>query len=273
MTDVSTTEPTEENAVVSARQQLQRSDLENVLETTRPRGWWALAVITVIIIVSTIWACVAKVPQTTSTTGVVNALVYSYTVTAPATGTLKITGVTGGVVSATTPVGTITTTDGTVVPIEARMGGEVTAVGYPQGSYVELGASLLNVSVEASTTSPVQIVAFIGQSAMVKYPLGATVELSATDVVSGRTVYATATVVDEGSTPSAESSLNDINGGLTSLSQDWMEDSSGYPYALFLESKDWPMTGDGFVPRGGQVVNITNTYDTVHPISQLFGGK
>lgn len=273
MTDVSTTEDTSKDAVVSARQQLQRSDLENVLQTTRPRGWWALAVVTVIIIVSTVWAFVASVPQTTSATGVTNALIYSYTVTAPAAGRLKLTGITGGDVTAGTPVGTITTLDGTTVPIQAQVSGKITAVGYSQGSFVELGASLLSVSIEASSSSPVEIVAFIGGSAMVKYPLGATVEISSTDVVSGRTIYATATVIEEGSTPSAESSLNDVNGGLTALSESWMSESSGYPYALFLESKDWPMGDSGFIPSGGQVVTITHTFDTVHPISQLFGGK
>lgn len=273
MTDVSTTEATSPDAVVSARQQLQRSDLENVLQTTRPRGWWALAIVTAIIIVSTIWACVADVPQTTSATGVTNALVYSYSVTAPATGTLKFTGIVGGVVTPGTPIGTITTLDGTVVPIQIRLGGEVTAVRFAQGTFVELGASLISVSIEASSSDPVQIVAFVGQSTMIKYPIGATVEISSTDVVSGRTIYGTATVVDEGSTPSQESSLNDTNGGLSTLSQKWMTQSSGYPYPLFLESKDWPMGDSGFVPRGGQIVNITHTYDTVHPISQLFGGK
>jgi len=273
MTDVSTSEDASQDAVVSARQQLQRSDLENVLQTTRPRGWWALSVITVIIVVSTIWACVANIPETTSATGVVNSLVYSYTITAPATGSVKLTGITGGVVTAGTPVGTITAVDGTTVSINAQISGEITAVSYPQGSFVELGASLLNVSIQASSSSPVQIIAFIGESAMLKYPLGATVEISATDVVNGRSIYATATVVDEGSTPSADSALNDVNGGSTSLSQKWMSDSSGYPYALFLESKDWPMGDSGFIPSGGQVVSITRTYDTVHPISQLFGGK
>jgi hypothetical protein len=273
MTDVSTTEDTSKDAVVSARQQLQRSDLENVLQTTRPRGWWALAVITVIIVVSTIWACVAKIPQTTSATGVVNALVYSYTITAPATGSLMLTGTAGGVVTSGTPVGTITAVDGSTVPINALISGEITAVSYPQGSFVELGVSLLTVSIQASSSSPVKIIAFVGESAMLKYPLGATVEISATDVVTGRSIYATATVVAEGSTPSAESSLNDVNGGSTSLSQKWISESSGYPYALFLQSSDWPLGDSGFTPSGGQVVSITRTYDSVHPISQLFGGK
>lgn len=273
MTDVSTTEDTSQSAVVSARQQLQRSDLEVVLQTTRPRGWWALAIVTVIIVLATVWAFVAKIPQTTSATGVVNSLVYSYTITAPATGSVTLTGIGDGQVAVGTPVGTITTVEGTVVPINVKISGEITSIGAEQGSFVQLGANLLNVSIKASTSSPLNIIAFVGESDMIKYPLGTTVEISATNVVTDQTIYATATVVAEGSTPSAESSLNEVNGGLKSLSQKWMTASSGYPYALFLQSKDWPMGDSGFIPSGGQVVSITHTYNTVRPISELFGGK
>lgn len=274
MTDVSTeTDKSSPTAFVSARQQLHRSDLENVLQTTRPQGWWALAVATIMIISATVWAFVAEIPQTVTSIGVVDALVYSYDVTAPAAGTVQYTGIKGGIVSAGESLGSVMTPDGKNIPIIVQRSGEVTSVGFSQNAFVQLGATLLTVTSEASTTSPVEIVAFIGESAMVLYPMGATVEISSTDVVSGRTVYATATIVAEGSTPSMQSTLNDTNGNLASLTNQWLEESSGYPYALFLESKDWPMGDSGFIPRGGQIVSISHTYDTVHPITQLFGGK
>ena len=46
MTDTKTQDP-----VAATRQQRHRTDLENILQTTKPRGWWALAFISAAILV------------------------------------------------------------------------------------------------------------------------------------------------------------------------------------------------------------------------------
>lgn len=268
MTDTKAQDP-----VATTRQQKQRSDLENILETTRSRGWWALAFISVAILAVGIWACVAKVPQTTSATGVVNSLVYSFDVTAPATGNISFSGIKGGEVVAGSTIGSITTTDGTAVPVVSRKAGEITSIAAGQNSFVTLGQSLLTVSTTAAAGEPVQIISFLGTSDMLHYPLNSEVDISATDVVSGRTIYTTGKVVDEGGTPSTESTLNDTNGNLTQLTQQWMTASSGLPFAIFVQIDEWPSDDSSFPPRGGLVVKMTRTYDTVRPISWLFGGK
>jgi hypothetical protein len=259
--------------VASTRQEKQKNDLENILETTRSRGWWALGFISVAIVLVGIWACLAKVPQSTTGTGVVDALVYTFDLTSPATGNVSFTGITGGNIGAGVPLGTITTADGTKVPLISKSAGQIASIEIGQNSYVRFGDSLLTVSTVADPSSPIQVVMFLGASDMLHYPIGAVVNVSATDVVSGRSVYTTAKVFDEGSTPSSEATLNDVNGNLSALTNQWMTKSSGLPFAVFLQIDNWPTDASSFSPRGGLVVNVSHTYDTVHPISWLFGGK
>jgi biotin carboxyl carrier protein len=268
MSDTKTQDP-----VASTRQQKRRSDLENILETTKPRGWWALAFISVSILIVGVWACVAKVPQTTSATGVVNALVYSFDITAPATGNITFSGIKGGSVTAGSTVGTIKTPEGASVPVVSGKAGEISSIAVGQNTFVTEGQSLITVSTAADAGSPVQVITFLGSSDMLRYPINSTVEISATDVVSGRTIYTTGQVVDEGGTPSTEETLNDTNGDLTQLTDQWMTNSSGMPYSVFITIDSWPSDASSFAPRGGLVLTITRTYDTIRPISWLFGGK
>lgn len=268
MTDTKTQDP-----VSATRQQKRRTDLENILETTKPRGWWALAFISVAILVVGIWACVAKVPQTTSATGVVNALVYSFDVTAPAAGNITFSGIKGGSVTGGSTVASIKTADGTSVPVVASKAGEITSIAVGQNTFVTQGQSLLTVSTAADPGTPVQVITFLGSSDMLRYPLDAEVDIQATDVVSGRTIYTTGHVVDEGGTPSTEETLNDTNGDLSELTNQWLTASSGMPFAVFIAVDSWPTDDSSFAPRGGLVLKITRTYDTVRPISWLFGGK
>lgn len=236
-------------------------------------GWWALAFISVALLAAGVWACVAKVPQTTSATGVVNTLVYSFDITAPATGNITFSGIKGGSVTAGSTVGTIKTTDGTSVPVVSGKAGEISSIAVGQNTFVTEGQSLITVSTAAEAGSPVQVITFLGSSDMLRYPINSTVEISATDVVSGRTIYTTGQVVDEGGTPSTEETLNSTNGELSQLTNEWMSDASGLPYAVFISIASWPSDADSFTPSGGLVVEISRTYDTIRPISWLFGGK
>jgi hypothetical protein len=266
-------ETTNHDAVSSTRQQKQKNDLENILETTKPRGWWALGFISVAIVLVGIWASLANVPQTATGTGVVNTLVYAFDVTAPATGNVVLTGITGGNVSAGATIGTITTDTGTQVPVVSNWTGQIASLAIGQNSYVRFGDTLLTVSTVADPSSPIHVITFLGESEMLNYPLGAIVDVSATDVVSGRSVYTTAKVVSEGSTPSSEATLNATNGNLSVLTNEWLTNSSGSPFAVFLEIDNWPTGDSSFSPSGGLVVKLSHTYDTIHPISWLFGGK
>jgi len=267
------TETKTHDAVSSTRQQKQKNDLENILETTKPRGWWALGFISLSIVIVGIWAILASIPQTTAATGVVNSLVYTSDLTAPATGNVVLTGITGGSISAGATIGTITTDTGTTVPVVAKRTGEIVSVEINQNSYVELGDTLLRVSLVADPSSPIKVITFLGQSTIQRYPLGASVDVSVTDAVSGHSVYTTAKVVAEGSTPSSENTLNSTNGNLNVLTNEWLSESSGSPFAVLLEIDNWPTGDSSFSPYGGLVVDLSRTYDTVHPISWLFGGR
>ena len=260
------------DAATTARQQVHRDDLENLLETTKPRSWWAAAFVTVVIVAVGVWSFVANVPQTASAVGVLNALVYSYDIPAPSAGTVVFEGVSNGAVTNGATIATITATDGTQTKVTAPMPGRIRSVEVAERSFEEAGETLLSIAIVPESNEPVKIITFVGASELSKFSNGASVDITAVDETTGRRIVATAEIVGIGPVPSPLDSLNAANGGITELTNDWATASSGLPYPVFLSSTDWPAGKNGFQPFGGTVVEISRTYDTIHPIERLFGG-
>ena len=258
---------------ISARQNKQNTELEGILKTTSPRGWWAVGFVTIALTALAIWACVVNVPQTTKTAGVTNALVYSYQITAPSSGKLLILDIHDAKVKENSEIGSITDSDGKLTKVISNKAGQVRALNAAQNQYVQLGDPILSVAVPAPADKPVEIITFVGASDAPFFPVGGKVDIQATDTQSGRRITTTATIIAVGQVPSTSETLDDVNGGVTGLTESWMKKSSGLPFPVFLETDDWPTGENGFNPFGGLIVEVTRTYDTVKPVERLFGGR
>ena len=256
-----------------ARQNRQSNELEGILQTTNPKGWWAILFVTVSLAAVGVWACVVDVPQTTTSIGVTNAMVYSYQISAPAAGNVKIDNIRLADIKEESDIGTITGDDGKITKVRATKAGQIRALSATQNQYVQLGDPLLSIAIPAPADKPVQIMTFVGASKAPFYQPGETVKIQATDSASGRKVNTTATIVNVGTVPSTTETLNDTNGGVSGLTEVWMKESSGLPIPIFLQADDWPFGKKGFSPFGGLVVEITRTYETLKPIQRLFAGR
>ncbi|MDG1188056.1 MAG: HlyD family efflux transporter periplasmic adaptor subunit [Ilumatobacter sp.] len=261
------------NETISARQNKQNTELEGILKTTSPRGWWAVGFVTIALTAVATWACVVSVPQTTKTAGVTNALVYSYQVTAPTSGKLLIIDIHDAKVKENSEIGSITDSDGKLTKVISNKAGQVRALNAAQNQYLQLGDPILSVAVPAPADKPVEIITFVGASDAPFFPVGGKVDIQATDTQSGRRITTTATIIAVGQVPSTSETLDDVNGGVTGLTESWMKKSSGLPFPVFLETDDWPTGENGFNPFGGLIVEVTRTYDTVKPVERLFGGR
>ena len=261
------------NETISACQNKQNTELEGILKTTSPRGWWAVGFVTIALTAVATWACVVSVPQTTKTAGVTNALVYSYQVTAPTSGKLLIIDIHDAKVKENSEIGSITDSDGKRTKVISNKAGQVRALNAAQNQYVQLGDPILSVAVPAPADKPVEIITFVGASDAPFFPVGGKVDIQATDTQSGRRITTTATIIAVGQVPSTSETLDDVNGGVTGLTESWMKKSSGLPFPVFLETDDWPTGENGFNPFGGLIVEVTRTYDTVKPVERLFGGR
>ena len=261
------------NETISARQNKQNTELEGILKTTSPRGWWAVGFVTIALTAVATWACVVSVPQTTKTAGVTNALVYSYQVTAPTSGKLLIIDIHDAKVKENSEIGSITDSDGKLTKVISNKAGQVRALNAAQNQYLQLGDPILSVAVPAPADKPVEIITFVGASDAPFFPVGGKEDIQATDTQSGRRITTTATIIAVGQVPSTSETLDDVNGGVTGLTESWMKKSSGLPFPVFLETDDWPTGENGFNPFGGLIVEVTRTYDTVKPVERLFGGR
>ena len=261
------------NETISARQNKQNTELEGILKPTSPRGWWAVGFVTIALTAVATWACVVSVPQTTKTAGVTNALVYSYQVTAPTSGKLLIIDIHDAKVKENSEIGSITDSDGKLTKVISNKAGQVRALNAAQNQYLQLGDPILSVAVPAPADKPVEIITFVGASDAPFFPVGGKVDIQATDTQSGRRITTTATIIAVGQVPSTSETLDDVNGGVTGLTESWMKKSSGLPFPVFLETDDWPTGENGFNPFGGLIVEVTRTYDTVKPVERLFGGR
>ena len=81
-----------------------------------------------------------------------------------------------------------------------------------------------------------------------------------------------ATIIHIATIPASLADMETISGS-ASVSQQWFEESDGSPYLVSLNIEKLPTDNKSLSPEAGQIVQITNTYGSAHPISLLFGGR
>lgn len=246
--------------------------LDQVTETTTPRGWWALGAVIVIVVAALIWSIVATIPQQVSGTGVVSSFNYSSTVAAPVAGVVKFEAAVDKSVEPDSVIATVTPFGGgTPVPVTAGLTGSVNGIYVSDGEGVEAGESMATVVVSPDPQKGIIVGTFVPAADAMTYFVGQTAQVSVTDLALSQTSVATATITDVANSPSSLDGMANFSGSET-IAQSWMTAADGTPYRILLNITDWP-EGDTLVPAPGEVVTIVNTYGSVHPIELLFGGN
>lgn len=248
--------------------------LDRVLTTTRPAGWWALAVVAVLLVATLAWSLIATLPQHASLTGVVNAETYTVSVPAPATGVfegLKTTNV--GEVPVGGSLGVINQwVSGVPKEVVAPVSGQIQVADVSQGAFVSLGTQLGTMLEQPQPSRGIDLVTFAPMPSLGFFPLGSKVSVAITDPVSLRTYSSSAVVYQVGRVPATPSVLQ-ASSNSSGLTQQWLQSGSGQVYRISLVLRGWDQKKAGFIPVGGAIVSLSRVYANVHPITIVFGGK
>ena len=258
----------------AAPQGLSPERLDEVVGTTKPRGWIALIALCAIVLAVLIWSLVAVIPQQSSGVGVVSSIAYTVDVTAPVSGVFHTEQLTRaqGITEGQT-LGTISPYDGSsTVTVKSPTAGSLNDVVVDNGSGVDQGQTLGRISVSPSPSKGILIVTYLSAATASTFFPGQKASVEVTNLAKSKTTVATAEILSVASSPSSQLNL-ETQAGSQSIADVWSSQSGGNPFRVnLLLRTDQDIPAD-LIPQGGQPVNIVNEYGTIHPIQLLFGGK
>lgn len=248
--------------------------LDQVISTTKPRGWIALLAVLAIVIATLIWSLVATLPQQTSGLGVVSALAYSKDITATADGVLTTAGLApGGMVTEGDVVAMIKPFDGSAdVPVKASATGSITSIAQDDGAGVKAGDAIAAIQIAPDPSKGIIVVSFLSAAEAITFDPGETASVSITNLAQGVTTDAQATILSVSSAPATAESMM-IQAGSTATMDTWLKQAGGTAYRIVLSISSGTNFPPKLVPQSGQAVQIVNTFGSVHPIELLFGAK
>lgn len=258
-----------------ARTVRQADDLDKVLTTTKPRGWWALAAITVVIVVAILWAVLSSIPQQITFTAVIDAETYSKQIVAPAAGVFASTS-TPATISNEVKKGQVLARiapldGGDDVDIRSPADGLIQNVDVSNGQTVTKGQTIGVITESPPDESPLVLVAYVPSNELSYLPEGSDSTVTITDPVTEKTYQTQATTSFRGVVPANPQGML-ISSNSQAVVDDWLATGDGTVYAVGLKIPQWNSQEAGFTPQAGQIASVTRTYDTVHPISIIFGG-
>lgn len=248
--------------------------LDQLIETTRPRGWLALWAIAGAVLIAIVWSVVATIPQQVTATGVVSSFAYTVDVTATASGIITFSRDLERDASEGQEIATITPYDGgEPVVVPAPMAGRISTIYVNEGQGVEPGTTIAKMVVPTDPTLGIATVTYVPASQALRYTEGDTALVTVTDLSTARTTTADAEIAQVANSPSSIEGMTNISGS-ASLAEQWMQESGGAPFRILLRIEGWDEAAEGQEPpAAGQVVQIVNTYSYIHPIEMLFGGN
>lgn len=247
--------------------------LDEIIKTTKAHGWWALWTILVAVVAALIWSIVATIPMQATATGVIPTLLYSTAITSPAEGKLSLNLDIGGIITKGEPLASIQPYDGSsAITINAPEAGQIVGIYVGEGDSVELGTRIAQLVAPPDPSKGVKVVTFLPASSALNFFEGQSVQITVMNVATSDSAAVDATIMHVSTIPASLADMETISGSVTAA-QDWLQKSDGSPYLVSLNVEKWPTDDKSLAPAAGQIVQITNTYGSAHPISMLFGGS
>ena len=248
-------------------------DLDEIIKTTKAHGWWALWAISFAVVAALIWSFVATLPTQATATGVIPSLLYSTAITSPTEGKLSLSLGIGRPITKGEPLASVQPYDGSpAITIKAPEDGQIAGIYVGEGDSVELGTKLALLVLPLDTAKGVEVVTFLPASSALNFTEGQSAQVTVTNVATSDSAIVDATIIHIATIPASLADMETISGS-ASVSQQWFEESDGSPYLVSLNIEKLPTDNKSLSPEAGQIVQITNTYGSAHPISLLFGGR
>jgi len=247
--------------------------LDSVIKTTKARGWWALWAITVAVVAALIWSFVATIPTQATAIGVIPTSIYSTAVTSPAEGKFTLNLGFGGNITKGQELGSVQPFDGSAaVTVTSPSDGVINGIFVDQGDSVQLGTKIGEIVAPPNPAEGVTVVTYLPASSAMKFTEGQEAQVTVTNVATSESAVVDAVITSVATVPASIADMEIISGS-SAVAQQWFDESDGAPYRVFLNVERWSNDEKTLVPASGQIVQITNTYGSEHPIALLFGGK
>jgi multidrug efflux pump subunit AcrA (membrane-fusion protein) len=247
--------------------------LDQLVGVTPLRGWLALGVVIVVVVVGMGWAFTGRVPQQFSVSAVIATDPGPSEILAGTTGAVEELSIAPGQeVAAGDEVASVRTAKGALVTVHARADGVVREVLITPGQGVR---SLDTIAVTASSTSrtdDVHIVTYVSaQRAGPYFSVGQTVLLDVPDVSAGLQQALKARIASVAEVPSSLAGMT-TEVGDPDLARQLFKDADGSPYRVEATIDRRASGARPTELASGQVASVTVVYANPHPIELLFGG-
>ncbi len=243
--------------------------LDRVVATTTPRLWIALTAIVVLLVLGLAWAFLAWIPVRTTAPGMVLQPGARVVVPSPVAGSVTILQTLQTQVAAGEKVATVTPFDPAqpIVALKAPMAGIISDVLVQWGSGVDVGQAVFVIS-GTDTQPQVRVIALVPLSEVNTFKVGASVLVQELAVASAVDTSYTGTVTAVSSVPVAEADVSAFTGLELTASNVFSSNSEPNYMVIVMVPRD----ANGEEMLDGQLVNIVNTYATVHPIDFVLSG-
>ena len=247
--------------------------LDEILTTTKPRGWIALAAVLIVIVLVGVWSVVATLPQQLTVNAAVSVANLRTSMVAPEAGTVSVQADVGDTVKKGDKIALITTyADGKTISVAAPSSGLVDSILVNQGQGVEPGTQIGTVLDAEGRASKMRFVTFLPANEAILFDVGNEVDVIVTNVETSRRTAVTARVVLVGASP-ADVEFAAITTGSPSFARELSDRGGGVVYEVRMSIQGGPKTVTASEILPGEIVEVVNTYDEPHPIELLFGGR
>ncbi|MQA74995.1 MAG: HlyD family efflux transporter periplasmic adaptor subunit [Solirubrobacterales bacterium] len=251
--------------------------LDDTVETTTTRAWIALAAIAVLVAAGLAWSLVARLPQQTVATAVVDQRGETYDVVARAAGSVRVTVAPGTRVARGQELGRLTPFPGDTSgapraprPVVAPVAGTVGEILVGDGAGVSAGELLTTITPGSADGRVRSVVTYVPASEAALYTPGDTVSVAVSNLAAGATRVVDATVSSVSEVPSRLEAMR-ATLRVDDLATKLLEDADGAAYRIELRLRELDALPARDRPVQGQLVEVTNTYDDPHPIELLLG--
>lgn len=247
--------------------------LSDVLTTTRPRGWLALATVAGIVVAVLVWSIVATVPQQVSVQAAISVGALRTTVVSPVNGQVEVPVLQGASVTQGETLATVTPFDGgPAVDVTAPSDGSVGTIEVSDGQGVEPGTAITSVVRAPNARTGTVVVTFLPSSQAVLFNSGDDVEVIVTDLATSQQVVIPATVQSTAVSPTDVEAITTETGS-PAFATELTSQGTGVVYRVSLTLTATSQTLPSISVQPGEIVQIINTYAEPHPIDLLFGGR
>lgn len=248
-------------------------DLDDVLRTTRPRGWWALGAISALVVIIVAWSLMATIPQQLTVPASISVDSLRTFVVSPASGQVSVKVRSGESVEADQELANIDPFDGSAaISVVAPSAGVVGSIEVADGQGVQPGTAITSVVRVPDADEGVVVTTFLPASQAALFASTEEVDVIVTDLPTARQISVPARVGNISVTPTDLDSIV-AETGSRSFAESLAEQGRGVVFrvSIVLTPANDVAPSISIVP--GEIVQIVNTYDNPRPIQLLFGGR